>query len=197
MSSDVTIRKYQSTNEQGWVRCRVIAFLDSAYFDDVHRCKEKYENPAIELVAEVDGKIVGLLDLEYEQNIGDVGYKSDCLTGVIWHLAVLPEFRKQGIAAKLLMEAVKKANQKSIKLIQAWTRDDQFVLNWYKHSSFIKRESYYHVYAEADECTAFGKTEIPKLYTCNVYGQYTGDDVEMIKSKFSRVHECSLLELRV
>lgn len=193
----MNIRKYNPTDEQGWVRCRVISFLDSAYFDDVHRTKEKYENPAIELVAEIDGKIVGLLDLEYETEIGDVGYKSDCLTGVIWHLAVLPEYRRQGIAAQLLQEALKQAKQKGITLIQAWTRDDQFVLDWYKQNGFEKRESYYHVFAEGKECNIFGKTEISKLYSCSVYGQYTGDDIEMIKSNFSRVHECSLLEYRI
>ena len=194
---EIEIRNYTPADEQDWVRCRVISFLDSAYFDDVHRSKEKFDNPAIELVAEIEGKIIGLLDLEYEKKIGEVGYKSDCLTGVIWHLAVLPEYRREGIASMLLKKALDFIKFQNIELIQAWTRDDKFVLDWYNKSGFEKKESYYHVFAEADECNAFGETEIPMLYTCNVYGQYTGDDVEMIKGKFSRVHECSLLELRV
>lgn len=197
MINEIIIRRYKTADEQGWVRCRVISFLDSAYFDDVHRCKERYENPVLDLVAECDGKIVGILDLEYEKKIGEVGYKSDCFTGVIWHLAVLPEYRNKGLAAKMLKKVMQLAKQKSIKLIQAWTRDDKFVLDWYKHNGFEKKESYYHVFAEADECNVFGKTDIPNLHTCSVYGQYTGDDVNLIKSKFSRVHECSLLEYRI
>lgn len=27
------IRRYEPRDEQGWVRCRVLAFLDNAYFD--------------------------------------------------------------------------------------------------------------------------------------------------------------------
>ncbi len=30
------ISAYRPADEQGWLRCRVLAFLDSAYFDDVH-----------------------------------------------------------------------------------------------------------------------------------------------------------------
>ncbi|CDQ40019.1 hypothetical protein BN990_02337 [Virgibacillus salexigens] len=44
------IRKYSVDDELGWVRCRVLSFLDTAYYDNVFSEKEKYENPSIELV---------------------------------------------------------------------------------------------------------------------------------------------------
>ena len=66
MEDGVVIRPYRDEDEQGWVRCRVLSFLDSAYFDDVRREKERYEHPALELVAERDGEIVGLIDVECE-----------------------------------------------------------------------------------------------------------------------------------
>jgi len=31
------LRRYGEADEEGWVRCRVLAFLDSAFFDDVRR----------------------------------------------------------------------------------------------------------------------------------------------------------------
>ena len=61
-----TVRSYEPADEVGWVRCRVLSFLGSAFWDAVEREKEHYERPAIELVAEADGTIVGLLDLECE-----------------------------------------------------------------------------------------------------------------------------------
>ena len=61
-----TVRPYEPADEVGWVRCRVLSFLGSAFWDAVEREKERYERPAIELVAEDDGAIVGLLDLECE-----------------------------------------------------------------------------------------------------------------------------------
>jgi hypothetical protein len=44
------IRSYEPAHEQSWLRCRVLAFLDTAYFDSVEREKEPYDQPAIELV---------------------------------------------------------------------------------------------------------------------------------------------------
>ena len=50
-----TVRSYEPADEVGWVRCRVLSFLGSAFWDAVEREKEHYERPAIELVAE-DGR---------------------------------------------------------------------------------------------------------------------------------------------
>jgi hypothetical protein len=61
------IREYKGTDELGWVRCRTLSFLNTAYFDNVLNKKENYENPAIELVAELNGQIIGLIDVEYEK----------------------------------------------------------------------------------------------------------------------------------
>jgi hypothetical protein len=55
----LAIRPYRESDERSWVVCRVLSFLDSAFFDDVRQANEHYEHPAIELVAERAGKIVG------------------------------------------------------------------------------------------------------------------------------------------
>ena len=57
------IRHYTENDEQGWLRCRVLSFLNTAYFDNVLKEKEVYKNPAIELVAIVDDQVVGLMIL--------------------------------------------------------------------------------------------------------------------------------------
>ena len=96
------IRPYVDADERGWVECRVLAFLDSAYYDAVDREKEHYERPSVELVAEVDGRIVGLIDVEYEEEPATVCEDRPGLGGMIWHIAVLRDFRRQGIASRLL-----------------------------------------------------------------------------------------------
>ncbi|GAA0783029.1 GNAT family N-acetyltransferase [Hathewaya limosa] len=189
------IREYKKTDELQWVRCRVLSFLDSAYFDDVLREKEHYENPSIELVAEIDNKIVGLIDIEYEIEQGKACYKLDELGGVIWHLAVLPEYRRLGIATTLLNESVLRLKHKGIKKLQAWTRDDGWVNDWYKNKNFEWKESYLHVYMENNECKDIIDTKIEKLFICSCFAHYTGENKEKIKRKFKRVHECNLYEL--
>ena len=57
------IRDYQIEDETSWVRCRVLSFLDTAYYDIVAREKERYQHPSIELVAVENGVVIGLLDI--------------------------------------------------------------------------------------------------------------------------------------
>ena len=51
-STGITIRPYRDDDEQDWLRCSVLAFLDTAYFDSLFRRKPEYASPAIELVAD-------------------------------------------------------------------------------------------------------------------------------------------------
>ena len=37
MGRELTIRPYRESDERGWVLCRVLAFLDSPFFDDVRQ----------------------------------------------------------------------------------------------------------------------------------------------------------------
>jgi len=189
------IREYDDADNLQWVRCRVLSFLDSAYFDNVLREKEHYENSSIELVAEVDNKIVGLIDIEYERKKGEVCYNADELGGVIWHIAVLPEYRGLGIATLLLNEAINRLKNKGIKKLEAWTRDDKWVNDWYKNRGFNWKESYLHVYTEGNECSEIIESKIKKVSIYNCFVHYVGEEKEEIKNKFKRVHECNLYEL--
>jgi len=144
------ILEYISIYEQSWLRCRLLSFLDSAYFDDVHFKKELYNNPSIALIAVNNENVIGFIDIEYELETNTVCSKTsklnEHLAGMIWHLGVHPDFRKQGIAKNLLGKAVELSRVKGLKRLEAWTRDDQFVNSWYKNNGFDMIEQYVHWY---------------------------------------------------
>ncbi|MEK5389214.1 GNAT family N-acetyltransferase [Margalitia sp. FSL K6-0131] len=189
------IRPYQIEDEQGWVRCRVLSFLDTAYFDNVLKEKEIYENPAMELVAEEEGQIVGLIDIEYEIKERTVCSRGTGLGGMIWHIAVHPDFRREGIGTKLLNEAERIAKNKGLNRLEAWTRDDEWVNKWYVKNGFTKVESYLHVYIDGgNELKGTIKSEMPNLFPVQAFAHYVGEDVELVKKKFNRAHECVCYE---
>jgi hypothetical protein len=58
------IRGYTDHDAKGWLRCRVLAFLDTQYYDDVKTEPTRFEGEAIRLIATADdGDVVGLLDI--------------------------------------------------------------------------------------------------------------------------------------
>jgi ribosomal protein S18 acetylase RimI-like enzyme len=146
------IRPYEPADEIGWLRCRLLSFFDSAFFDSVEREKAHYERPAIELVAEDEGELVGLLDLECES---DGLYDRPGRGGMIWHLATHPDHQRRGIASALLEEAERQAQERALERLEAWTRDDAHVQRWYQHHGFTQIDSYLHVYLERDDLRAF------------------------------------------
>lgn len=187
------IRDYKVTDEVGWIRCRTLAFLQTAYFDNVLNKKEHYQNPAIELVAELDGQIVGLIDVEYELEERTVCSKGEGLGGMIWHIAVHPDFSHQGIGEQLLYAAETEAKKMNINRFEAWTRDDRWVQNWYEKMKFKIVDSYYQVYFEGNEMNHRIQGNIPDLYLINAFTHYVGKDIDQFKSN-KRVHKCVCFE---
>jgi len=186
----VKIRPYEERDERGWLRCRLLAFFDSAFFDAVEREKERYEKPAIELVAEVDGEIVGLLDLECESN----GLaRRPGAGGMIWHLATDPEWQRRGIASELLAEAERRARAYDVVRLEAWTRDDAHVQRWYERQGFVQIDSYLHVYLERDDLRELDG----ELRLVKAFAHYTGEDRDKIKRRYTRVHDDVLYEKRL
>ncbi len=178
----------------------VLAFLYSAYYDDVYREKERYESQSIELVTEVGGKVVGLIDIECENEPHTICSSSSDgdelhVAGMIWHLAVHPDFRRQGIAKGLLQKAMEESRELGLSRLEAWTRNDGQAEMWYQKQGFQRAESYYHIYIDSDEVTPeILNTQVPRMYLRSAFAHYTGDDMSVV-SKFKRVYRCSRYNL--
>lgn len=183
------IRAYTPADEKRWLHCRVLAFLETAYFDNVLQEKETYEHSSIELVAEIDGRIAGLIDIEYEAEEGTVCSQGIDPGGMIWHVAVHPDFSRQGIGQALLNEAEKIVRTLKLNYLEAWTRDDKWVQNWYEKMGFTMVDSYYHIYLEGDEITSHLQSATERLFPVSAFSHYTGKDLEQF-SDIQRKHQC-------
>ena len=151
MDERYAVRRYESRDELAWLRCRVLSFMATAFFDDVLREKERYEHAAIELVVECGGEIVGLIDVECDDDVGAVCSDRPGLGAMIWHVAVHPDHQGRGLATSMLQEVIRLTKALGIARIEAWTRDDAPTRSWYESRGFTLVDSYLHVYIELDE----------------------------------------------
>ena len=133
------IREYNPSDEQGWLRCRVLALLDTGSHADVRTEKETYLQPSICLVAEENGQIAGLIDVEVDSY--DLALAGDARGAVIWHLAVLPEFRRRGIARALWEAARQKLAAQGVNYCEAWLQQDTPANAFFKAAGFSLEES--------------------------------------------------------
>lgn len=190
------IRTYNDNDEIDWVRCRTLSFLDTAYFDNVLNKKEKYQNPSIKLVAIHDNIVVGLLDIEYEKEEKTICTRGSGLGGMMWHIATHPDYQRMGIGTKLLKKAEGIAKKTGLDYLEAWTRDDEWVNEWYEKCGFDKVYSYLHVYLEGDNemDKIIRVNEEPEFQIIQAFAHYSGTEQSEVKSTFKRVHECNCYE---
>ena len=168
------IREYRSSDEPSWLRCRVLGFLDTAYFDDVKNHKTTFENPAIELVA-VDGEeVVGVIDVEVFGELATIDT-----------IAVLPSRRRDGVG-RLLLDAALERLPGTVTELDAWTRDDVAANRWYQAKGFVVRHQYLHVYADPEP---FQRTDglDPVIVFAHARGM---EDEERLRAEHERVHVC-------
>ena len=168
-------------------------------FVDVAKAKPIYENECIELVAEVGNTVVGLLDIERQAAAGlppALGEDAGTL-GMIWDLAVHPDYRRRGIASEMLAEASSRARGMGVEQLEAWTRDGRGAEQWYTSQGFGEADSYYHVTIEGERVEQAVKCRIPGLTPIRVFAHCTGNMPPSLRRLCTRVHECRLYRLQL
>ena len=166
------------------MRCRVLSFLDTSYYDAVERAKPQIALPGFELVAVDDtGAIAGLMDVAVDGE-----------SATIETVAVHPDHRRRELGRSLLAEACARAAGASATTLDAWTRDDPDTLSWYRDMGFTESEHYLHVYADyytdADEPKRAVRERRPDLSPMILFLHAKLADEQRLRQEFARVHVC-------
>lgn len=179
-----TIREYAAADENSWLRCRVLSFLGTAYFDDVARAKPAIPAPGFELVA-VDGHntVVGAMDVTIEGELATINT-----------VAVHPDHQRRGIGRRLLTEAGDRVRASPATILDAWTRDDPDTLRWYRAMGFTESDHFLHVYANfytdrEEPGRAIGSPRAG-LNPLMLFLEAKLNEEQRLRNEFTRVHVC-------
>lgn len=176
------VRSCEPADERSWLRCRVLGFLDTAYFDDVWPTKPPITGPDL-VVATDDGTIAGILT-------ATVSEASATIDTVVVH----PDFRRQGVGQALLDAVISRLHEEKVTEIEAWTRDDPGTLAWYRAMGFTEGSHYLHVYADwytdPAEPDRAGLAARPGLKPMISFLHGKMPDEQLARAQFKRVHVC-------
>jgi ribosomal protein S18 acetylase RimI-like enzyme len=170
------IREYRDTDAPSWLRCRLLSFFGTEYYDDVVVNRPSFENPAYRLVAVDNDTVVGLMDVEIFTDRATIDV-----------VAVHPDHQRRGLATQLL-DAVRPRLQ--VAGLDAWTRGDASANDWYQRSGFTENFRYLHVYKSwQDDADGFTSPNgLGKPVTAFMHAPIALD--ASMRERFSRVHIC-------
>jgi ribosomal protein S18 acetylase RimI-like enzyme len=176
------IREYRDTDAAGWLRCRLLSFFGTEYYDDVVTQRPVFDNPAHRLVAVDDDTVVGLMDVEIFTDRATIDV-----------LAVHPDHQRRGLATRLL-EAVDPRLQ--VDVLDAWTRGDASANGWYRRSGFTENYRYLHVYKSSQDDACLEPPEgVDRVVTAFMHAPISAE--ASLRERFSRVHVCRQYVLRL
>ncbi|WP_037606080.1 GNAT family N-acetyltransferase [Streptacidiphilus rugosus] len=176
------IREYTPADETSWLRCRVLAFLDTSFYDAVVPSKPAIQAPGLELVVvDETGAVVALMDTDIDGDLASIDT-----------VAVHPDHRRRGLGRRLLERTQDWARSAGATTLDAWTRDDAGTLAWYRSMGFAESDHYLHVYAfhytdPAEPGLAIAQPR-PRIRPMLVFGHAPLADEDQLRSEFARVH---------
>lgn len=79
-----------------------------------------------------------------------------------------------------------------VKRVEAWTKEDDFVRNWYFKNNFKTFNSYHHVQLKGESVAL--KNNIKGVKIQSGFAHYIGDNIDSIKEIAEKIEECVGLE---
>jgi len=118
------IREYRPTDEEEWMRVHAIILSISHAWNYTIQERPQYEDyRSTKLVAVADGRIVGLMDTQYENRAGEICFLKDSIGGYVLEFGRLPEYGGHGIGLAMIDATIADATRKGVRRLEFWTQE--------------------------------------------------------------------------
>lgn len=184
-----TIREYQDRDADNWLRCRLLSFFYTNYYDDVVTSRPSYDQPAITLVA-VDGAAVDGAAVDGETVVGLMDVRIGAPRATVEVLAVHPDHARKGIGRALLTSVETTLRAHSVASLDAWTREDIAANRWYVRTGFREAFSYVHVHKVAADDDSDFETPLGLGKPLTAFMHAPREREATLRRRFRRVYVC-------
>ena len=120
----IEVREYRPEDEEEWMRVHAIIMSISHAWNYTIQERPLYpDHKSTKLVATHQNKIIGLTDVQYENQVGDLCFLRDSVGGYVLEFGRLPEFAGHRIGQKLIDATIEDAKKKGYHRLEYWTQD--------------------------------------------------------------------------
>lgn len=121
---DLTIRPYRPEDEAEWLRVHAVIMTISHAWNYCIQERPAYAGyESTKLVVEHDGRIIGLTDVQYEKEPGELCWRRDSRGGYVLEFGRLPEYAGHRIGERLIEATVEDARAKGVHRLEYWSQD--------------------------------------------------------------------------
>ncbi len=142
---DLILRPYREDDAAEWINTWAQTAVTSDAWVALHHAKPRYKRPALELVAELNGEIVGFMDVEIESEPEELGHGKHTCCGFVWEFGVRPDCQGLGIARDMLEHAKGWLTERSIRRMEFWSMDER-ARSFYQHVGMQELERHWQFY---------------------------------------------------
>jgi ribosomal protein S18 acetylase RimI-like enzyme len=121
--SEIAIREYQAADRDEWMRVHAIILTMSHAWNYSIQERPEYERDSVRLVALDGDRIVGLMDVEIEDEPGTLCLLKDSIGGYVLEFGRLPEYKGRRIGSMLIETARERLPDKGVTRMEFWTQD--------------------------------------------------------------------------
>ena len=123
-AGEILIRPYRDEDAAAWLRTHAVIMSISHAWNYAIQERPDYKGyRSTRLVAELDGAIVGLTDIQYDNTPGEICFLKDGPGGYVLEFGRLPEYAGMEIGAKLIQASIEDARRHGIGRLEYWSQD--------------------------------------------------------------------------
>jgi len=120
----IEVRPYTDADEAEWMRVHAIIMSISHAWNYAIQERPVYgDSESTRLVATHEGCIVGLTDVQYDREAGEICFVKDSRGGYVLEFGRLPEYGGVGVGDKLIEATIADAKAKGIHRLEYWTQE--------------------------------------------------------------------------
>ncbi len=180
---ELSLRPYAEADEADWLSTWGQVAVSSDAWVVLHHQKPRYSRPALELVAELNGEIVGFMDVEIEQTPGELGLGTDSCCGFVWELGVRKDCQGQGIAKRMIESAKSWLRERGINRMEFWSMDEH-ARSFYERQGMreLGRHWHFHLGLPAEMTRQMAAADQVGLQV--VFGTCPLERLEQVRSRY-------------